>query len=515
MGINPHNNKYHRVVWPEWRKMINASFMPLIENRDRYLILYGGRGSSKSNFIAKLLIYRCLNDKYFRCILTRKYYSNIRNSSYKTLKDLILGMGLGPMFSFRTQPFEIECINGNMFISAGCDEPQKIKSTKDPTCVWYEEDVVDEESWITITSSIRTTKTPHLQEVFTINPEVEGDYRDHWFFKRFFAAWWLPDSTRSDLNHRGEVRVEIPSMVGSPKVVKLNFTVHHSSYTDNIWLPDEFRGLLQNMKKTNPYYYTIYTLGRWGNKVVGGRFYAEFRRESHTISFRDRTRIGMYTGYNREWPLHITFDFNVRPYMTLVIAQMMNNNLFIIDEIAATEPNNSTPNICRMFMAKYSDHVGSVFVYGDPAGRSESTRFEQSTNEYSIITRALGDLKVRTRVDRKAPPVELRGQFINEIFKNNFGGIRILVDDSCTNMIDDLMYCQEASDGTKFKQRIRDKESNLTHELRGHFTDALDYMLCRLFINEWRAYKRGSRAGTSFKYLTGRDHRFGKKFLSA
>jgi hypothetical protein len=201
--------------------------------------------------------------------------------------------------------------------------------------------------------------------------------------------------------------------------------------------------------------------------------------------------------------------------MTLIIGQVMNNNLFIIDEIAATEPNNSTPNICRMFMAKYGTHEGPVYVYGDPSGRAESTRFEQSVNEYSIIGRSLGTLRVTFRIDRKAPPIVMRGQFINEIFKSNFGGVRVLVDDNCIHMIDDLMYCQEASDGTKFKQRVKDRETNLTHELRGHFTDALDYMICRLFINEWRAYKKGSHVGKLFNYVLGRDKRFGNKFLTA
>ena len=43
------------VNWCKWEKIVNKSFIPLIDNKDRYLILYGGRGSSKSNAIAKNL----------------------------------------------------------------------------------------------------------------------------------------------------------------------------------------------------------------------------------------------------------------------------------------------------------------------------------------------------------------------------------------------------------------------------------------------------------------------------
>ena len=44
------------VEWPEWDELINESFIPLADNRDRILILKGGRGSSKSDFTAKKFI---------------------------------------------------------------------------------------------------------------------------------------------------------------------------------------------------------------------------------------------------------------------------------------------------------------------------------------------------------------------------------------------------------------------------------------------------------------------------
>ena len=52
------------VEWPKDWRIINDSFIPLIDNTDRYLILWGGRGSSKSDFTAKKLIYRCITEKY-------------------------------------------------------------------------------------------------------------------------------------------------------------------------------------------------------------------------------------------------------------------------------------------------------------------------------------------------------------------------------------------------------------------------------------------------------------------
>ena len=97
-------------------------------------------------------------------------------------------LGLQELFEFKLQPLEIHCINGNCFLARGCDDTQKIKSVKDPTGAWWEEDIPSEADFITVTTSIRTTKAAYLQETFTINPETEGNYQDHWFWKRFFKG---------------------------------------------------------------------------------------------------------------------------------------------------------------------------------------------------------------------------------------------------------------------------------------------------------------------------------------
>lgn len=502
--MDPHvlkneGEKRLKIVWPEWSKMINKSFIPLVNNRDRYLILYGGRGSAKSNFVAKLLIYRALTEKYFRCILIRQTYTSIRNSQFKTLKDLIQALGLATMFRFRTQPFEVECVNGNLFVAAGMDEVHKLKSIKDPSCTWYEEDLIDEGDWITVTTSIRTTKATFLQEIFSINPEVEGDYREHWFFKKFFADWWTEDNL-SNSSHIGN-KVTVNKGIRGGNQFIIPYTVHHSDHTHNKWLPDDFREMLENMKHTNPYYYLVYTKGLWGNKVLGGRFYSEFERLRHCF----------HRKYRSDESLHISFDFNVYPYMSLVISQVVGNALYIIDEIAAEEPDNNTPNLCRIFTQKYKNHLGNVYIYGDPSGRAADTHTTQGSNQYSIIRKNLGLFRTHLRIDTKAPPVEMRGDFINEIFKGNFAGLRILIDEKCVKTTDDLMYCMKAADGTKFKQRTRNKETNITYELRGHFTDALDYLVCRLFKDQWRQYKKGATVST-FEYEVRRDSRFGQAF---
>lgn len=457
-----------KVIFPAWNKMINDTFVPLIDNKDRYIICYGGRGSSKSVFAAKKLVFRCLSEKFFRCILVRNTYATIKDSSYQTIKDIIYEFGLEELFDFKIQPLEIHCKNGNFFIARGCDDATKIKSVKDATTVWYEEDIPTEADFITISTSIRTTKADYLQEIFTINPEVEGNFQDNWFWKRYFEG--KHDKSFSDVT-----KFEL----SKDRFIDLSYTVHHSDHTHNRWLPDEFRAMLMDLKRTNPYYYTIYCLGQWGNKQLGGRFYKTFDIGKNTA----------VNTYNPLIPIHISFDFNVNPYMSCSVWQAVGKRLYQIDEIAMKSPENSTDKTCREFMRRYNAHSTGLFVYGDPAGKHEDTRSEKGYNDFTIIRRELEKYKPVFRVATAAPPVHLRGQFINTVFESNFDDVHIFILESSTYLKNDLLFGKEASDGTKLKEKT--KTDGVQHEKYHHFSDNFDYLVCEMFSVEFQKYQRG------------------------
>jgi len=461
-----------KIILPPWNKIINETFIPLTDNEDRYLICWGGRGSSKSLFAAKKLIYRCLNEHYFRYILYRKTFNTIKDSQFQTIKDIVYDWGLEQFFIFNTSPLEIRCVNGNKFICRGGDEPKKLKSIKDPTGVWYEEEIPEEGDFITITTSIRTQKAKYLQEIFTINPEVEGDFADHWFWRQFFKD-------KPDGSFRDKAEIDI----GGGKKHTLTYTSHHSTYKDNRWIPDSFIAQLLALKENNPYYYTIYAMGKWGNKSSGGNFYKMFNRAKNTTKLT----------YNPNLALHVSFDFNVNPYMTCTIWQIEGKKAMQIDEITLPSPNNRTEIICKEFEKKYYNHISGVFIYGDPAGRHEDTRTEKGYNDFVIIKRGLQKFKPVERVQRSAPPVVMRGNWVNSIFAHNEGGIEIFIDEECSKTINDYLYLKEDSDGTKSKSKVKDPETGITYEKYGHTSDANDYLLCSAFAQDFTAYQRGGK----------------------
>lgn len=461
------------IEWCEWKKIINESFIPLLKVRDRYLIMYGGRGSAKSDFTAKKLIYQCLTDKYFRFVLVRNTYATIKDSQYQTLKDIIVDLGLASLFEFKLQPLEIHCVNGNKFLARGCDDTTKLKSIKDPTGAWYEEDIPSEADFITITTSIRTGKADLLQEIFTLNPEVEGDYQDNWFWKKFFRG-------QSQKSFRSDLVQEVDG-----KQVKLGYTVHHSTYHNNRWIPIDFIAFLQQLKIQDPYYYTIYCLGEWGNRITGGAFYKAFNR-GLTV-----TR----TEYNSAMPLHISFDFNVNPYMTATIWQISNNLVHNIGEIAAISPKNTTQGVCTEIKNRYSQHTSGMFIYGDPAGKAQDTRLEKGHNDFTIIEHELKDYKPSLRVAGSAPSVAMRGKWINAVFAD-LREIKVFISEESPLFVSDLLNLKEAADGTKYKQKVKDENTGVTSEKYGHFTDGMDYFLCKAFESDYMNFQKG---GSAFK----------------
>jgi PBSX family phage terminase large subunit len=461
-----------QVNLPPLRKVINTAFIPSYHYKGRYLIEWGGRGSSKSVFTAKKLIIRCLAEPYFRYILFRNVYDTIRDSQWQTIKDCVNDMGLQDLFTFTTSPLKITCINGNYFVAKGGDKSEKIKSIKDPTGVWYEEDIPEEEDFYNITGSIRTTKAEYLQEVFSINPEVKGHFEDNWFWKKFFLGHHkltFEDTTKTDID--GEI-------------VELGYYCHHSTYHDNRFLPKEYKALLEQYKLTNPYKYIVHTLGQWGVKEIGDRFWKDFDISKHTAEL----------SINNDLPLHISFDENTRPYPALSIWQIEDKEIRQIHEICLRTPRNKLTEVAKELIkwCKSNGWKNKFYLYGDATSDKEDTKLQKGYNYWTMLRDKLWDFApVTLRKPTKNPPVALRAEFINSIYKYNFQGLSILIGNSCKESINDYMFAEEASDGSMKKKKNKEGIEEI-----GHLSDCKAYLIVEAFKNEFRIFQKGEKPAT-------------------
>lgn len=485
------------VKWPAWWKIVNKRFLPLVDNQDRFLILYGSRDSTKSSFVARLLIYRLMTEPYMRMLMVRKFYSWVGPSMWQSVKDTVQVLGLTQLFEFKDSGKQIICrLNGNKLMGAGTDDVNAIKSIAEPTGVWYEEDIlnISREDWITITTSIRSSRARFLQDIYTLNPVVIGqDYQQNWFWKMFFEK------------HEGELSFRDTQIIQiAGKDHKRSYTVHHSTFKNNRWITPDRIMEYKATAETDPFYGEVYVAGVFANKEAEGLFYNQFNRAKHVKSIP----------YDPARAIHLTFDFNVRPYLAVGIWQvyrpeedheivdfaMMNTQLgqrptvlCKVGEIAAKPPDNRTEAACNLFMNQYKIFYDALYLYGDPSGKQADTRSEKGGNDYTIIKRALRPYAPRERVMKVAPNVAKRGEYINRILAG-LEPYAIVIDPECQNSILDYTNGKEDAEGRKLKKMVKDSPEGIPYQKFHHFTDGDDYFIIKFLFNEYSRYLRDGSA---------------------
>ena len=219
--------------------------------------------------------------------------------------------------------------------------------------------------------------------------------------------------------------------------------------------------------------------------TTGGEFYSSFNRLKHVTNVK----------YDPSAPLHISFDQNSVPYNSAGLSQVRRVDekwngfdwyweLRFIDEIALSNPRNSTEEVCEEFAYRYQSHKSGLFYYGDATGHNRTTISKQFKHHYEIVEaklkRYLNNASDRTL--RVNPSVVARRDFINRIFEDKLP-IRIIIDESCHHLIADLMYCKQALDGGKDKHIVTDKETGEKYQKYGHFGDLFEYMAIEMFKN--------------------------------
>lgn len=215
------------------KNVFNPSFVPLLEDNHRYLIVYGGGGSGKSFFIAQRYVLKLLKSKCNLLVIRNTGRSN-RDSTFALINQVISKWKLSSLFKVNMSDLRITCANGNEIVFSGLDDVEKLKSITfsngELTDIWVEEaSEILESDFNQLDIRLRGGKSKK-QIVLSFNPiSIE-----HWLKKRF---------------------VDEPSD---------NVLVHHSTYLDNKFLDDDYKRLLEGYKETDPYYYKVYCLGEWG-----------------------------------------------------------------------------------------------------------------------------------------------------------------------------------------------------------------------------------------------------------
>jgi phage terminase large subunit len=205
----------------------------VLNQKARYKVLYGGRGSAKSFSIANWLIVESLK-RPIRILCCREFQSSIRDSVHKLLADRIYALKLEKFFVIQRDT--ITGINGSEFIFRGLrNNAPEIKSMQGINYVWCEEsDKISEESWLILIPTIRQEESEIL---ITFNPEDENGAT----YKRFIKNP-PPECISALLN-----------------------------YADNEYFPEVLRKEMEYCKRVDPEMYEHIWLGKpkkYGHDVI-------------------------------------------------------------------------------------------------------------------------------------------------------------------------------------------------------------------------------------------------------
>lgn len=143
----------------------------LFDESLRYIVLRGGRGSAKTDSVARALIIRGAQKPLF-ILCGREVQNSIKDSVKKSLEDAIKATGLESFYTSVER--EIRGANGTVIIFAGVrHNPDSIKSKAGLDIFWGEE--AQNFSRNSLTAIEPTLRKEGSQLIYTYNPRYKDD----------------------------------------------------------------------------------------------------------------------------------------------------------------------------------------------------------------------------------------------------------------------------------------------------------------------------------------------------
>lgn len=444
------------------------------------VLIYGGKSSAKTVSVCQIIAKYGVEENA-SAILFRKESNRVKLTIKKSFELSIKTTRLDEAWQKQDRLFK--GLHGSEIVLTGLDDEEKAKGVEGFSFVLCDE-----------------LNQFYHKEYKQINWSLRGEGR-----KVFFGTWnpvsknsWVKTKL-TDTYVWKPTKYVLPNKNSFVKISSCGTTILiKTNYKDNYWsvgspcgtygyvdsnLIDDYEA----MRKDNFNDYKVNVLGEYGTTDRTGGFYKKFNTEKHVKTHE----------YNPELPLHISFDENVTPYVSLSIYQGKGMNVWKIKEICLEHPFNTLVDTLKKFRKQYPVNKLYVYIYGDRTSLKADTKLLKGQNFFTIVEDNLKNNGYTTqrRLPRQNPSVHLRGQFINSIFDEELFGITYSVDENCINTIDDYENVKEAPDGTKHKKKVKHPDTGIMYEEYGHLTDTDDYFLCEYFKKEYNKFikPRGKR----------------------
>lgn len=397
------------------RATVGKGYDNFWNDKKRYRVLKGGKGSKKSATTALNFIYRLMKYPESNLLVVRGVMQTHRDSTFAQLKWAQERLQVSHLWKNTVSLMEMTYKpTGQKILFRGFDDVLKLASTTVSkgylNFVWIEEafEIANEADFDKLDLSVpRGNVPPHLykQTTLTFNPWSET----HWLKARFF------DKTAD------------------------NVTTYSTNYLINEFLDDTDRAIFERMKETNYRKYSVAGLGEWG--IAEGLVYENWEVldfEPEKLGDGDETQwqykhfFGLDYGYTNDPTAFIAF-----------VANPVTKEIFIYDEHYETKMLNS--DIAEMVKRK-----------GYAKERIRADCAEPKSNE---------DLR-RSGLGRVLPSVKGKDSIINGI--SYIQEFKLYVKPCCVNTIMELSSYAWKTD--KNENGINEPEDG-----NNHLMDALRY----------------------------------------
>lgn len=479
----------------------NDTFIHLWKKTKGILLLDGSYGSGKTTWAITHLLRLCLDSKKgFNCFYGRKI-KDVAVQLHKNIIEEIKRNNWEHLFEFSEADNgskNIHCkangdnkdgTNGGLFQIFGCDELGKVKGWNNATHILVDEvNEIDFKHFGMLQSRLRR---PGMDTLFIgcfnacdVLP-IDSDDNGCWLWKYFFSP--------EDLTNEQDIKKR--------KIFKsAGLTTHHSDFLDN-YCQNNYdywhkliiqAGLDYNIANR-------FANGDWGTKLAAQNYYNRFDKKKHVRS---------EVVYSPSLPIISTWDQNTQPYQPCLFAQIHGGNeIWFFDEFIGYNPNNNVTGVSNMIIEKYgpnSDikHKAGMEICGDATSNKEDSAKEKGVNYFTTIRDKLKYFKPTIEVDDSNPDNKSRGEFLNLIFYNELFGIKIFISDKCIKFIEDLENTMQDIKNIN-KPGCKDKSTKMVGGVRqvqpyGHLGDAMDYLVCKKFAQEYLQYKNGDMTMGAF-----------------
>lgn len=212
--------------------VVNDVYEPLINAKETYYELMGGRGSGKSHFVFKQLVpIWCLREP-FKIVAMRKVAATLRLSVWPAILEGLSNFGMIGKVGINKSDKEIRFPNGSMIACAGADDPEKLKSLEGFDAVIQEEATeFNESDNLNIDAAIKSAKKKivYLHNPIPLTPQFSG------YLKSTFWDKKNPDSIALKTTYRDNMR----------------------------FLPAKYIARLESLKETNPKLWDMWANGNY------------------------------------------------------------------------------------------------------------------------------------------------------------------------------------------------------------------------------------------------------------